>query len=60
MVSERRGSITQNRRDVNLVTRNYVFVCLGHGIIHREPIEFRRSQFSGEVWSSLSEEPQKY
>ena len=44
------------------IEKNYVFVYLylGHAIIHRDGnLICCGSQFSGEVWSSLSEEPQK-
>ena len=31
----------------------------GHGIIRAMHLDSRRSQFSGEVWSSFGEQPQK-
>ena len=38
--SECWGSLTRNRRNVNLVSTNGVFVYLGHGIVHRDAIRF--------------------
>ena len=39
-ISEWRGSFTQTRRNINLVSKNDVFVYLGHGITHRDAIGF--------------------
>ena len=36
--SARKGSLTQNRQKANLVSRNYVFVHLGHGSMYRDAI----------------------
>ena len=59
---EKRGSLTQNRRNRNdyLVLENDIFVYLGHEINHRDAFDFCWGQFSGEVWSSLSEEPHDF
>ena len=56
MFSEQRGSLTQNRRIANLVSKNDVFVYLGHGIFGMQS-DSGWNQFSAEVWSSLREEP---
>ena len=42
-----------------LISKKKLFVDSGHGIIRRDAFCFLLSQFSGKVWSSLSEEPQK-
>lgn len=59
LVSEWRGSVTLNRPNANLDSKNDAFfVNLEYGIIHRDAFDFYRSQFSSELWSSPTEEPQ--
>ena len=40
MFSAERGSLTQNRRNTHIVSKNVFFVYLGHGVIHRDAIGF--------------------
>ena len=59
-VSERRGSWSPSRPNANLDNRKKnVFQPRAMGLFAAMQFDFGWGQFSGEVWSSLFEEPQK-